>query len=160
MNSPNRSINGLHAANTVKFVLERLQQNSPLRVELNTQGRDADAARRIAVELQLLQRHAGRPAVGKTNVYSAGITILAAFPKEARYLTPDTTLLVHERSLDAPRSAALIVTHTLAQASSLADRIVVPEGSPADIMRDVRIARDDGSASRCFAAGAQAGGAG
>jgi ATP-dependent protease ClpP protease subunit len=38
--------------------------------------------------------------VGKTNVYSAGITILAAFPKEARYLTRDTILLVHERRLE------------------------------------------------------------
>jgi ATP-dependent protease ClpP protease subunit len=104
--SPSLSINGLITADTVTFVLDRLQQvrseNSPLRVELNTQGGDADAARRIALELQLFQHHAGRPSacVGKTNVYSAGILILAAFPKEARYLTRDTILLVHQRRLE------------------------------------------------------------
>ncbi|ESY81080.1 hypothetical protein X739_28145 [Mesorhizobium sp. LNHC220B00] len=72
-------------------------------MELNTQGRDAMApACRIPLELQLFQHHAGRPSacVGKTNVYSAGITILAAFRKEARYLTRDTVLLVHERRLE------------------------------------------------------------
>jgi hypothetical protein len=35
--------------------------------------------------------------VGKTAVYSAGITILAAFPCAARFLTRDAVLLVHER---------------------------------------------------------------
>ncbi|MBZ9673951.1 hypothetical protein LB543_32060 [Mesorhizobium sp. ESP7-2] len=46
------------------------------------------------------------------------------------------------------------------QVSPLVDRIVDLEGSPADLVRDARIARDDESASLCGPAGAQAGGAG
>jgi ATP-dependent protease ClpP protease subunit len=38
--------------------------------------------------------------LGKTFVYSAGITILAAFPRHKRYLTRHTTLLTHERRIE------------------------------------------------------------
>ncbi|KAA3452176.1 hypothetical protein C7I87_03075 [Mesorhizobium sp. SARCC-RB16n] len=48
----------------------------------------------------------------------------------------------------------------LGQVSLLVDRIVDLEGSSADLVRDARIARDDGSASLGGPAGAQAGGAG
>jgi len=103
---PNLSINGSISADTVSFVLDRLAQiradGVDLVVELNTGGGDADAARRIALEMRLFQRHSGCRAycVGKTNVYSAGVTILAAFPRENRFLTEDAVLLVHERRLD------------------------------------------------------------
>jgi hypothetical protein len=33
-------------------------------------------------------------------VYSAGVTILAAFPRSCRFLTDDAVLLVHERQLE------------------------------------------------------------
>ena len=36
----------------------------------------------------------------KTNVYSAVVTIFAAFPRDRRFLTEDAVLLVHERRLD------------------------------------------------------------
>jgi hypothetical protein len=74
-----------------------------LRLELNTDGGDADVARRIALEIRLFQRHSGRSAycVGKTKVYSAGVTIFAAALKKARRcLTDDAVLLVHERRVD------------------------------------------------------------
>ncbi|WP_280812031.1 hypothetical protein [Mesorhizobium sp. L48C026A00] len=43
-------------------------------MEINTNGGDADAARRIALEIRLFRQHSGRNAycVGKTKVYSAG----------------------------------------------------------------------------------------
>jgi len=71
-------------------------------MELNTEGGDADIARRMAMEIRLFRRHAGRDAycVGKTNVYSAGVTVLAAFSREKRLLTEDAVLLIHERRLD------------------------------------------------------------
>jgi hypothetical protein len=75
---PNLSINGLISSDTIRFVLDRLAQvrsdGVDLFVELNTQGGDADVARRIALEFRLFQRHSERNAycVGKTNVYSAG----------------------------------------------------------------------------------------
>jgi ATP-dependent protease ClpP protease subunit len=103
---PNLSINGLISPDTLGFVLDRLNRvrsdGIDLQVELNTQGGDADVARRIALEVRLFRRHSGQKAfcVGKTCVYSGGITILAAFERENRYLTDDAVLLVHERRLD------------------------------------------------------------
>ena len=92
-------------------------------LELNTIGGDADVARRIALEIRLFARHSGRTAscVGKTYVYSAGVTILAAFRKERRYLTEDAILLVHERrsenleiNLSGPLASSIqIVKETL-----------------------------------------------
>jgi ATP-dependent protease ClpP protease subunit len=104
--SPNISVNGLIEEQTLPFFLDRLQAvrdgTDDLILELNTQGGTADIARRIGLEIRMFVRHSGRRAccVGKTNVYSAGITILAAFPKECRFLTDDAVLLIHERRLE------------------------------------------------------------
>jgi ATP-dependent protease ClpP protease subunit len=102
---PNISLNGSVDAGTLTFFLDRLEKlranDDDLRMELNTLGGDADVARRIALEIRLFQKHSGRSAycVGKTNVYSAGATIFAAFAIENRFLTKDAVLLIHERSL-------------------------------------------------------------
>jgi ATP-dependent protease ClpP protease subunit len=71
-------------------------------MELNTEGGDADIARRIAMEIRLFIRHADKDTycVGKTNVHSAGVTIFAAFLCKRRFLTEDAVLPVHERRLD------------------------------------------------------------
>jgi len=103
---PNISINGLIDNGTVPFFLGRLQDvrqaGQDLIMELNTSGGDADVARRIALEVRLFQKHSGKRAfcVGKSKVYSAGITIFAAFPRQRRFLTEDAVLLVHERRLE------------------------------------------------------------
>ena len=103
---PNLSINGAISQDTVIFVLSRLidvrTSGKPLIVEVNTDGGDADAARRIALEIRLFREHSGQDAycVGKSNVYSAGVTILAAFPRQFRFLTEDAILLIHERRLE------------------------------------------------------------
>jgi ATP-dependent protease ClpP protease subunit len=70
-------------------------------MELNTLGGDADVARRIALEIRLFRKSSEHSAycVGKTNVYSAGATIFAAFPIQNRFLTKDAVLLIHERSM-------------------------------------------------------------
>jgi membrane-bound ClpP family serine protease len=78
---PTLSINGLITPDTVTFALGRLEDirsnGKPLIVELNTDGGDADAARRIALEIRLFRKHQSKPAycVGKSNVYSSGVTI-------------------------------------------------------------------------------------
>jgi len=103
---PNISINGSITDETLSFFLGRLEtiraNGEDMILELNTGGGDADVARRIALEIRLFVRHSGHSAycVGKTRVYSAGVTILAAFPKWCRYLTADAVLLIHERRLD------------------------------------------------------------
>ena len=70
-------------------------------VMLTTSGGDADIGREIAQDIKLWQHKTSKPIyfLGKTLVYSAGTTIMAAFEKSRRYLTADCSLLLHERKL-------------------------------------------------------------
>ena len=73
-----------------------------LTIDMTTLGGDPEMARRMIVEVDAARaRLKGRRLVfvGKTVVYSAGCTFMAAFPPEDRYLTTDTTLLIHCRQL-------------------------------------------------------------
>jgi ATP-dependent protease ClpP protease subunit len=71
-------------------------------LSLSTTGGDAETARRIAEDVRLCRETEGRllSFVGMSFVYSAGITVMAAFPRQERYLTKGTELLIHERRLD------------------------------------------------------------
>lgn len=71
-------------------------------VELTTYGGKADYGYRIAEEIRLAREYYEKDPIflGKTFVYSAGMIILAAFPKNRRYLTRHTTLLTHERRIE------------------------------------------------------------
>jgi ATP-dependent protease ClpP protease subunit len=76
-------------------------QNGPIVVELTTLGGDADIARRMAIDIRLVRERTGRELLflGKAVVYSAGLTVMAAFPPQARWLARGTSLLIHARSL-------------------------------------------------------------
>jgi len=73
----------------------------PLAIELCTTGGDAEMGRLLAQEVRQL-RQTGRRVVflGKTTVYSAGVTMMAAFPVADRFLTRDAVLLIHCRRMD------------------------------------------------------------
>lgn len=73
----------------------------PLVLELTTTGGDADMGRRIAADVRLFRERTGRRTLflGKTVVYSAGATILSAFPRADRWLAQGTMLLIHCRQL-------------------------------------------------------------
>ncbi|MGX7950993.1 peptidase S14 [Tsuneonella sp. HG249] len=76
--------------------------DGPLIIDMTTLGGDPEMARRMIVEVDAArERLKGRRIVfvGKTVVYSAGCTFMAAFPPEDRYLDTDTTLLIHCRQL-------------------------------------------------------------
>lgn len=85
-----------------KSKLSKVPDGRPAVMELMTFGGDADVARRIALEIRLAREQRGQDFyfLGKTVVYSAGITIMSAFPRTRRYLTRDTVLLVHSRRMD------------------------------------------------------------
>jgi len=77
-----------------------VQPGKPIVLELSTSGGDADIGRRIAQEVRMW-RKSGIDVffLGKTFVFSAGITIMSAFPPTHRFLTADCELLIHERKM-------------------------------------------------------------
>ena len=94
--------------------------------ELSTSGGDADTGRRIADELRLWQ-DAGAQIffLGKTYVYSAGVTIMSSIPPSQRFLTGQTEILIHERKMKkeihlegALRGCRALVNDVLAQIES------------------------------------------
>jgi ATP-dependent protease ClpP protease subunit len=70
-------------------------------VEMTTPGGDADLGRRLAHDIRRARsRRRGRTLfVGRTQVYSAGVTAMAAFKREDRFLSDDAVLLIHCRQL-------------------------------------------------------------
>lgn len=92
-------------------------------IELSTSGGDADVGRRLAQEIRLWRRGGqAQYFFGKSYVYSAGISIMAAFERERRFLSADCQLLIHERKiqkelrLDGPLKACQVqVNGMLAQ---------------------------------------------
>jgi ATP-dependent Clp protease, protease subunit len=73
----------------------------PVFLCLTTAGGEADIGRCIAQDIRYWLKEAKNDVyfLGKTNVYSAGVTIMSAFPKEKRFLSPDCVLLIHERKI-------------------------------------------------------------
>ena len=68
-------------------------------VELMTDGGVADIGYRISEDIRAAEASFGVKPIflGKTSVFSAGVTIMSGFPADRRYLAPNTTLLIHER---------------------------------------------------------------
>jgi hypothetical protein len=129
--------------------LERAPEDRAAIVELMTFGGDADVGRRLALEIRLAQQHFGRTLyfVGKTVVYSAGVTIMSAFPQAHRYLTRDTVLLIHGRRMDkqvhvtGPLSASIqIARETLRQ---LEIGLQLEQEGFADLIADTDIKPDE-----------------
>jgi ATP-dependent protease ClpP protease subunit len=99
--------------------------DDPIVVEVTTLGGDAEAGRRLALEVATAtDRLAPRKLLflGKTIVFSAGVTMMAGFPREHRFLTGDAVLLIHCRQLnkelqiDSPlRGARLQVAQLLSE---------------------------------------------
>jgi ATP-dependent protease ClpP protease subunit len=86
-----------------------------------TPGGDAEMVRRIELEIERL-REAHKDHVyflGKSVVYSAGVTIMAAFPVSHRYLTKDTVLLIHGRQLTKTVELDGPIRHSRPQIKSL-----------------------------------------
>lgn len=71
-------------------------------VELTTLGGDPEVARMMGADIRFhadVEPERRFVFLGKTAVYSAGATLMSFFPRENRYLTRDTRLMIHERKL-------------------------------------------------------------
>ncbi|MBV9828404.1 MAG: ATP-dependent Clp protease proteolytic subunit [Alphaproteobacteria bacterium] len=82
-------------------ILPVLELPGSIVVELFSPGGDADIGCRLAQEVRLLREAHGRDMwfLGKTLVASAAVTFMAAFPRDRRWLTRDSTLLIHGRRM-------------------------------------------------------------
>ncbi len=90
--------------NTLREQLREAEgHRNDLTLEISTPGGDPEAARRMVLEIDLARERL-QPRrllfLGKTYVYSAGVTLMAAFPRENRFLAPDAILLIHGRQLE------------------------------------------------------------
>lgn len=77
--------------------------DAPYTIDMTTLGGDPEMARRMMVEIDAARarlKNRRYVFIGKTVVYSAGVTFMAAFPAQDRYLNADSTLLIHCRQLD------------------------------------------------------------
>jgi ATP-dependent protease ClpP protease subunit len=95
-------------------------------IELTTPGGDAEFARRLVLEIQIAQGRLKDRRIlflGKTQVYSAGTTIMSAFPKEDRFLTRDAVVMVHCRQLDKTIEIAGPIRASLPQIDALKQQI-------------------------------------
>ena len=97
----------------------KLQGDGPLVVELSTMGGDAETARRLAQDIRMLAKEREVFLLGKSYVYSAGITVLASRPPSHRFLTRDTVLLVHERRFERTVNFNGALRSAIAQAKDL-----------------------------------------
>jgi len=93
-------------------------------VQITTPGGDAELGRRLVLEVQEARKRLGSRRflfLGKTQVYSAGVTFMSAFPCPDRFLTRDTVLLIHGRQLEesveinGPMRASLAKVEALRQ---------------------------------------------
>jgi ATP-dependent protease ClpP protease subunit len=88
-------------AKTLRDELAKVEDgNEPLTIDMTTLGGDPEMARRMVQEIDATrERLGGRRFLffGKSVVYSAGVTFMAAFPPEDRFLDPEAALLIHCR---------------------------------------------------------------
>lgn len=75
--------------------------DGPIVVSISSLGGDPEVARLMGDEIRLLRDYTGREALflGKVAVYSAAATFMAAFPRDKRFLTRGTRLMIHERQM-------------------------------------------------------------
>ena len=115
-----------------KFMVEKFldqlgkaeQTGGDVALEITTLGGDPEMARRIVLEIDRARARLSSQFVflGKTVVYSAGATIMSAFPRKDRWLTPEATVMIHCRKLEKTlelsgpiRSSVPLVEGLLAQ---------------------------------------------
>lgn len=127
--SPQVSLVGEIDKFTVERFLDQLhaaeKAGGDIAVEVTTLGGDPEMARRIVLEAQCARKRIdGRLLfLGKTVVYSAGITIMCGFCKADRWLASDAMLMIHGRKLDKTVEISGPIRSSLPQIQALQAQI-------------------------------------
>lgn len=113
----------------VRSFLEQLdavpREAAEIAIEVTTPGGDADLGRRLvhAVDTARERRLARLLFLGVSQVHSAGVTLMSAFPPEDRFLSRDAILLVHGRRLERKLELSGPLRGTLAHLRSLTSQV-------------------------------------
>lgn len=97
-------------------------------LQITTPGGDAELGRRMVLEVEQARKRLGNRRflfLGKTQVYSAGVTLMSAFPCSDRYLTRDTVLLIHGRQLEETIEISGPLRASLPKVKALQEQIEV-----------------------------------
>lgn len=132
LKSPQISLLGEVLEEVVEAFLTQLAEaekgHGDIALQITTPGGDAELGRRMVLEVEeARKRLADRRFLflGKTQVYSAGVTLMSAFPCKDRYLTRDTVLLIHGRQLEETVEISGPMRASLAQVQALEEQIKV-----------------------------------
>lgn len=124
-------------------------KSGPIVIEMTTSGGDADVGRRMALEIRLLRERAGKDVYffGKSTVYSSGVTVMAAVPVSRRFLSADTSLLIHQRWMERELKISGPLRSTIAQVKDLLAElehgIAVERDAFADLVHGSSMTLDD-----------------
>ena len=118
-------INELLVRDFVEQMARLPDDEADICIELTTPGGDADLGRRMVSEIEKWRerRRARLLFLGVTQVYSAGVTFMSAFPREDRYLSRGAILLIHGRRLERRIELAGPLRGTLARLRSLTSQV-------------------------------------
>lgn len=81
--------------------VERATDQDTLVISLCTLGGDPEISRAMGDDVRLLRDFRAKKVIflGKQAVYSAGATFMSYFPREDRFLTKATRVMIHERQM-------------------------------------------------------------
>lgn len=120
----------------------------PLVVAITTLGGNPEVARTMADDVRLL-REPGREIyfLGKSAVYSAGVTFMAGFPVSHRFLTKGSSLLIHERQISRTINLSGPLKSCIAQLkgalNEIEHSIEIEEAGFRDIVRGSSVSFED-----------------
>ena len=114
-------------------------KDGALVLELTTSGGDADIARRIAQDIRIARELERKDLwfLGKSTVYSGGVTVMSAFPVGRRFLTRDAVLLIHERRLQKELKLDGALRASIAQVKDLLAELENGQALATDGFRDL-----------------------
>lgn len=135
--------------NVFKSQVAHAAGDGPLVFSITTLGGDPEVARAMGDDVRLLREYTGRETLflGKVAVYSAGATFMSAFPRDKRFLTRDTRLMLHERlmtstvQLSGPLST--LPATLLAKLSEIEHSIRIQDEGFRDIVAGSKVTLDE-----------------
>jgi ATP-dependent Clp protease protease subunit len=129
--------------------LANAPSDGPLVLSITTLGGDPEMARAMGDNIRLLRDYTDRETLflGKVAVYSAGATLMSAFPVHSRFLTKHTRLMIHERSMQSTiqlNGPLNTLSYTLrAKLNEIEDSIRIQDEGFRDIVAGSKVAFED-----------------